>query len=123
MIWVVLWTVLVLGAAALLGVLGRDVYRKGRALLADVSEASLRLGEAAEPLQDATDDLEELREELAVFADPHERRRARAKAAKGKGGANSGQRLGGRHRSESGASNRFGATSQGSTRARTERTT
>jgi hypothetical protein len=99
------------------------VYRKGRALLADVSEASLRLGEAAEPLHDAAEDLEELREELAVFADPHELRRARTKAAKGKGGANSGQRLGGRHRSEPGTPNRFGATSEGSTRARTGRTT
>ena len=121
--WVVLWAVLVAGAVALLGVLGRDVYRKGRVLLADLSEASLRLGEAAAPLQDAAEDLEELREELAVFADPTELRRARAKAAKGKGGANSGQRLGGRHRSASGTTTRFGATSQGSTRARRERTT
>ena len=121
--WVVLWIVLVAGAVAVLGVLGRDVYRKGRVLLADVSEASLRLGEAAAPLQDAAEELEELREELAVFADPTELRRARAKAAKGKGGVNSGQRLGGRHRSSPGTSTRLGATSQGSTRARRERTT
>ena len=91
--------------------------------MADVSEASARLGEAAAPLQDAADELEELREELAVFADPTELRRARAKAAKGKGGVNSGQRHHGRHRSEAGTLNRFGGTSQGSTRARTERTT
>jgi hypothetical protein len=122
-IWVALWTVLLLGAGALLGTLGLDVYRKGRALMADVSEASERLGEAAAPLQEATEELEERREELAVFSDPAELRRARAKAAKGKGGANSGQRLGGRHRSAAGTPNRFGATSQGSTRPRRERTT
>jgi hypothetical protein len=121
-IWVALWIVLLLGAGVVLGVLGLDVYRKGRAFMADVAEAAERLGEAAAPLQEAAEELEERREELAVFADPVELRRARAKAAKGKGGANSGRRLGGRHRSET-AATRFGATSQASTRARRERTT
>jgi hypothetical protein len=121
-IWVVLWIVLVAGACALLGVLGLDVYRKARALMADVGEASARLEEASAPLQAAAEELEERREELAVFADPHELRRARAKAAKGKGGVNSGRRHNGRHRSDP-ASTRFGATSQPTTRAGRERTT
>jgi hypothetical protein len=121
-IWVVLWIVLLAAACAVLGVLGLDVYRKGRALMADVGEASARLAEVSAPLQAAAEELEERREELAVFADPHELRRARAKAAKGKGGTNTGRRHNGRHRSEP-TSTRFGATSQATTRAGGERTT
>ena len=121
-LWVALWVVLVAGAAGYLWVLGRDVYRKGRALAADLRDASVLLGEAAAPLQAAADELEERRDELAVFADPHELRRARKKAAKGKDGVNSGRRAGGRHRSDP-SPTRFGASSQVTRPRGRERTT
>jgi hypothetical protein len=83
-LWVALWIVLVLGGAAVLGLIGRDVYRKGKALARVAAEDADRLTRAMEPLQVAAEELEELRDELAVFADPHELRRERAKAAKRK---------------------------------------
>ena len=82
--WVALWVVLVGGAAALFWVVGRDVYRKGKALARVAAEEADRLTRAMEPLQQAAEELEERREELAVFADPNELRRQRAKAAKRK---------------------------------------
>lgn len=108
MLWVALWTVLLLGSAAFFVIVGRDVWRKGRALSADVAEASARLEAVVGPLQEAADDLEELREELAVFADPAELRRARKQAARRRGRVSSV----GRQRSAPGASQRSGAISQ-----------
>ena len=83
-LWVALWIVLLLGGAAVLGLVGRDVYRKGRALARVAAEEADRLARAMEPLQAAAGDLEEHGEELAVFADPTQLRRERAKAAKRK---------------------------------------
>jgi hypothetical protein len=83
-LWVALWIVLVLGGAAVLGLIGRDVYRKGKALARVAAEDADRLTRAMEPLQVAAEELEERREELAVFADPDQLRRERAKAAKRK---------------------------------------
>jgi len=82
--WVGLWMLLVAGAGGYLWVVGRDVYRKGKALARVAAVEADRLTRAMEPLQAAADELEELREELAVFADPQELRRERAKAAKRK---------------------------------------
>ena len=83
-LWVTLWVLLVLGGAAVLGLIGRDVYRKGKALARVAAVEADRLTRAMEPLQAAAEELEERREELAVFADPTELRRERAKAAKRK---------------------------------------
>jgi hypothetical protein len=121
-IWVALWVVLLTGAAVVLGLVGRDVWRKGKALAADLGEASARIDRVMTPLQDAAEELEDRREELAVFSNPETLRRERAKAAKGKGGAPSARRSNGRHRVDPGAA-RFGATSQGATRPTRERTT
>jgi hypothetical protein len=129
-LWVALWVFLVVGAAAVLGLIVRDVYRKGKALARVAREEAERLSAAMAPLQDAADRLEE-REDLAVFLDPTQLRRDRAKAAKRKrsgkaerGAGGPGERRGtGRHRSEPGAHGAFGASSQGSPRPRRERTT
>jgi hypothetical protein len=110
-LWVALWVVLILGAVAVLGLLGRDVYRKGKVLAKVAAVETERLTLAMAPLQEAADRLEEQREEPAVFADPTELRRERAKAAKGKGGA-LGRRSNGRHRSDPGTAARLGATSR-----------
>jgi hypothetical protein len=83
-LWVALWVLLVAGASLFFWVVGRDVYRKGRALARVAAAEAERLTRAMEPLQAAADELEERREELAVFADPNELRRERAKAAKRK---------------------------------------
>ena len=83
-LWVALWLLLLSGAGALFWVVGRDVYRKGKALARVAAEEAERLTRAMEPLQVAAEELEERREELAVFADPHQLRRERAKAAKRK---------------------------------------
>jgi hypothetical protein len=83
-LWVTLWFFLLLGGATVLWVVGSEVYRKGKALAVVAAEEADRLTRAMEPLQAAADELEERREELAVFADPHELRRERAKAAKRK---------------------------------------
>lgn len=137
-LWVALWVVLIGGAAAVLGLIARDVYRKGKALARVAAAEADRLSRAMAPLQDAAEQLEEHREELAVFADPTELRRDRAKAAKRKRSGKAGHRAdgradrgagkperrgNGRHRSDPGASSRFGATSQGTARPRRERTT
>jgi hypothetical protein len=113
--------------ALVLGLLGRDVWRKGKALGAEVAEASRRIDAAMAPPppDDAADELEDGREELAVFSNPgvlkHERSKA-AKAAKGRGGASAASRSNGRHRLDPGP-HRFGAISQSGTRPSMERTT
>ena len=47
MLWFLLWLVLVLVAAAFLAYLGRHVWRKAKALTAELGAASDRLGEIA----------------------------------------------------------------------------
>jgi hypothetical protein len=48
--WVLLWIVLVLAAGAALGLIGRDVWRKAKALTAEMTTASDRLAAASASL-------------------------------------------------------------------------
>jgi biopolymer transport protein ExbB/TolQ len=48
MVWVVVWSVLVLGTLVGAFVLGRDLWRRFRALVAELREASQVLGQLAE---------------------------------------------------------------------------
>lgn len=52
MLWFLLWLVLVLLAAAFLGYLGRHLWRKAKALTAELGAASDRLGEIAAALSE-----------------------------------------------------------------------
>jgi hypothetical protein len=51
-IWFLTWTVLVLVAIAVLAFLGLRLYRKGKALLVEMSAASARLGDLSAALAD-----------------------------------------------------------------------
>lgn len=50
MIWVLVWAVLVLAAAALLGLLGLQLWRQSRSLVSDIGAATARLSEVADRL-------------------------------------------------------------------------
>jgi hypothetical protein len=50
--WVLLWVVLVLAAAGVLGLLGLGLWRKAKALTAEVTQASDRLSAVAASLAD-----------------------------------------------------------------------
>jgi hypothetical protein len=54
--WFLLWAVLVIGAVAVFFLLGRRLYRQGKALVHEMTEASDRLGaiSAALAAQEAT---------------------------------------------------------------------
>ncbi len=43
LLWVLLWVVLVLGAGAVFGLLGRTLWRKAKALTTEIGEVSDRL--------------------------------------------------------------------------------
>ena len=45
--WVLLWVVLVLAAATVLGLLGRSLWRKAKALTAEMTAASVRMSAVA----------------------------------------------------------------------------
>jgi hypothetical protein len=49
-VWFVVWVVLVLGAAAVFFLLGRDLWRKGRALAREIGEAADRLSAVSDRL-------------------------------------------------------------------------
>jgi hypothetical protein len=51
-IWFLVWFVLVLAAAAVLGLLGRDVWRRMRLLLRELGAATDRLSEITDRLAD-----------------------------------------------------------------------
>jgi len=51
-IWFLVWLVLVLAAAAVLGVLGRDVWRRSRLLVRELGAATDRLTEITDRLGD-----------------------------------------------------------------------
>jgi hypothetical protein len=51
-IWVLVWLVLVLAAAAVLGLLGRDLWRRFRLLLRELGAATDRLSEITDRLGD-----------------------------------------------------------------------
>lgn len=48
MLWVLVWVVLVLAAAAVFFLLGRDLWRKARALTRELGTASDRLAQIAD---------------------------------------------------------------------------
>lgn len=80
MLWFLVWSLLVLLAAAVLVRLGVSVFRKGVALATEMGEAAELLGRAAEQaerLGDAAPD-----PEPAVFSDPHQLRRERDRRAR-----------------------------------------
>lgn len=52
MMWVLVWTVLVLGAAAVLFVLGRRLWRQTKALTFELGVATNRLTEITDRLED-----------------------------------------------------------------------
>ena len=54
MLWFLLWLVLVLVAAAFLAYLGRHVWRKAKALTAELGAASDRLGEIAAAISESS---------------------------------------------------------------------
>lgn len=100
--WVLIWTLLLLGTAAVFAVLGRSLYRKASALV-------LELGRAGDQLAAVAERLEQLEEpdpgsaEPAIFASPSQLRLERLRPRRG------------RHRAVSealrgapGASGRFG---------------
>ena len=66
--WFLLWAVLLLWALAVLGVIARMLYRRGRALLAELAAASDRLARAADQGREIS--WANKQPELAVFADP-----------------------------------------------------
>jgi hypothetical protein len=55
MLWVLLWVVLLVGAALVLGLLGRSLWRKTKALTTEVTEASDRLAAVAASLSELAD--------------------------------------------------------------------
>ncbi len=86
MLWFTVWTVLVLATLAGAAWLGRDLWRKGKALMAEVERASALMERMADhadelaaaaahpPTNDLLTDPAQHRERLAALA---ERRRAR----------------------------------------------
>ena len=53
--WVVLWVVLVLGAGVLFALLGRMLWKKAKALIAEIGTSSERLTAVLAQLNDLTD--------------------------------------------------------------------
>jgi hypothetical protein len=52
-LWFLLWFVLVVGAAAFLGYLARNLYRQAKALMSEAAAASDRLGEITAAMDQA----------------------------------------------------------------------
>ena len=50
MLWALIWVVLVLGAACVFYLVGRDLWRKAAALLHEMGDAADRLSEVADGL-------------------------------------------------------------------------
>jgi ketopantoate reductase len=53
--WVLLWVVLVLGAGAVFGLLGLMLWKKAKALIAEIGTSSERLTAVLAQLNDLTD--------------------------------------------------------------------
>ena len=53
--WVVLWVVLLLGAGGVFAVLGRRLWKKAKALIAEIGTSSERLTAVLTQLNDLTD--------------------------------------------------------------------
>ena len=103
MFWVALWSLLLLAAAAVLGLICWSIWKKSVALAREVGAASDRIS-AAVPARDAAPAAEV---ELAVFADPESLKRRRRRELKARERSV-------RHRSASGA-RRAGAGRPGAT--------
>jgi hypothetical protein len=54
--WVVLWVVLVLGAGVVFALLGRMLWKKAKALIAEIGTSSERLTAVLAQLNDLTDE-------------------------------------------------------------------
>ena len=54
MLWFLLWFVLVVAAAAFLGYLARNLYRKAKVLMREAAAASDRLGEITAAIEQST---------------------------------------------------------------------
>ena len=67
MLWVLLWTGLILAAGLLLGLIGRDLWRKAKALTAELTRATERLSAV-------TASLSQLADQQADLAAGHNRR-------------------------------------------------
>lgn len=81
MLWFTVWTVIVLGTVVGAFVVGRDLWRKARALLDELGRASEVFGELAvqaAALAEAAASLESARAARDPFADPVGARRTRA---------------------------------------------
>lgn len=70
MLWFLLWALLLIGAAAVLGLLGYRVFRQGMALLAELSDAAGLLSDAADRAARLAPPGPAPAAEPAVFADP-----------------------------------------------------
>jgi hypothetical protein len=55
LLWILLWVVLVLGACAVLGLLGLSLWRKGKALTMEIGETTERLNAVLAALNDVAD--------------------------------------------------------------------
>jgi hypothetical protein len=75
-VWVALWVLLVLVAAAVFALLGRSLWRRAMLLLREAGESAERLGRAAARIEQATGTTTS--PEPAVFERPAQLRRQRA---------------------------------------------
>lgn len=80
MVWVVVWSVLVVGTLVGAFVLGRDLWRRFRALVAELQEASAVLGRLAEHASTLAEQAQKAERaaraarEAALLPDPEESR-------------------------------------------------
>jgi hypothetical protein len=81
-LWTILWIALVTGAAGVLFVVVRSLWRKGMALARELGEAGERLSAIAGELPDRAE-AGPAPEELAVFRDPAQLRAERIAAGRG----------------------------------------
>ena len=78
MLWFLVWVVLVVGAVAVLGLLGWSLFRRGLDLAREISKAAELLGQATAQVERIGDPAPAV--EVAVFSDPHALRRSRRNA-------------------------------------------
>ena len=82
MSWVLLWAGLLLGAFVFFALIARMLYRRGRALVAELAAASDRMARAAD--QGLEVSWVPKQPELAVFADPVELRLRNRRGRRGR---------------------------------------
>ena len=74
MLWFTVWSVLVVGTLVGAWFLARDLWRRSRALLAELARASDVLAELAERTQELADAAGSVRATTTIFDDPDELR-------------------------------------------------